>query len=52
MIQLIILKLNKYVLKWYLYKDTILIKQYIASIILCVSQFLFQQYKTFKRKIY
>lgn len=32
MIQLIILKLNKYVLKWYLYKDTILIKQYIVYI--------------------
>lgn len=32
MIQLIILKLSKYVLEWYLYKDTILMNQYIIYI--------------------
>lgn len=32
MIGLIIWKLNKYVLEWYLYKDTILISQYIIYI--------------------
>ena len=39
-----------FILKHYTYKQIYNI--YKASIILCVSQFLFQQYKSFKRKIY